>query len=69
MALLLAIWACFGFQGPGLDEPGTVALILGIVLTIGLAVGLMALMFYSNRTGRDDAVGGEQYEHHPRPRA
>ena len=68
-ALLLLIWAFFGFQSLGLDVPGTIALILGVVLTISVAVALMALIFYSNRSGRDDMVGGEHYEQPPRPRA
>lgn len=34
------------------------AILLGVVGTIGLGVGLMALSFYSNRSGADDAVRG-----------
>jgi hypothetical protein len=68
-ALLLAVWAVSGFQRLGLDGPATIALTLGIVLSIGLAVALMALMFYSSRTGRDDAVGGEHYGHPQPPHA
>ena len=33
------------------------AIILGVAFTIGLAVALMALVFYSNRSGHDDEVG------------
>lgn len=33
------------------------AIILGVGFTIALAVGLMALVFYSNRSGHDDEVG------------
>ena len=36
---------------------GFIALTLGIVLTLALGVGLMALMFYSNRHGHDDRAG------------
>jgi hypothetical protein len=32
---------------------GYVAMTLGIVATLALGVGLMALMYYSNRSGRD----------------
>jgi hypothetical protein len=32
---------------------GWIAMILGIVATVALGAGLMALMFYSNRSGRD----------------
>jgi hypothetical protein len=32
---------------------GYVAMTLGVVATLALGVGLMALMYYSNRSGRD----------------
>ncbi len=32
---------------------GYVAMALGIVATLALGIGLMALMYYSNRSGRD----------------
>jgi hypothetical protein len=32
---------------------GWIAMILGIIATLALGVGLMTLMFYSNRSGRD----------------
>lgn len=34
---------------------GMIALILGVILTLGLGVGLMYLVFYSSRRGYDDA--------------
>lgn len=34
------------------------AIFLGVIGTLGLGVGLMALSFYSNRSGADDAVRG-----------
>jgi hypothetical protein len=37
---------------------GYIALVLGVVGTIGLGVGLMVLVFYSNRYGYDERVGG-----------
>jgi hypothetical protein len=54
VALILATWALGGFTG--LSTAGDVALILGITLTIGLGIGLMALVFYSSRSERDEAV-------------
>jgi predicted transporter len=39
---------------------GWIALTLGVVLSIILGAGLMALMFYSNRSGHDEAVHREQ---------
>lgn len=57
IAILLAlIWALTGFGGLGLDAKATVGAVLGIVFTIALAVGLMTLIFYSNRSGMDDLV-------------
>jgi hypothetical protein len=44
VALILLFWAYFGFQALGLGFHGTLALMIGIVLSVGLAVGLMALM-------------------------
>jgi hypothetical protein len=54
----LALWAFNGFQGVGLDWPGTIALSLGTILAAGLGVGLMALIFYSDRSERDRGIGG-----------
>ena len=33
---------------------GMLALALGVIVTLGLGIGLMALVFYSNRRGYDD---------------
>jgi hypothetical protein len=51
-----AIW--FAFYGWNLtdaeiDTPGIIALVLGVVLSIVLGGGLMALVFWSNRKGYD----------------
>jgi hypothetical protein len=54
----LALWAFNGFEGVGLDWPGTIALTLGTVLAAALGVGLMGLIFYSDRSERDRAAGG-----------
>ena len=41
--------------GPtGISPLGWIALILGVLVTIGVGVGLMALVFISNRRGYDD---------------
>ena len=37
---------------------GDIALVLGILGTVGLGVGLMGLLFFSNRYGYDEKVGG-----------
>jgi hypothetical protein len=39
--------------GGGMSEAGYGAMVLGIVATLALGIGLMALVFYSNRSGRD----------------
>ena len=39
-----------------ISTAGTIALALGLVLTFGLGVALMALVFYSSRKGYDDAA-------------
>ena len=50
---VLVLWA-IGFGELGLSGKGVVALTLGFLLTVGLAIGLMALVFFSDRSGRDD---------------
>ncbi|MCG8503056.1 MAG: hypothetical protein MI755_00495 [Sphingomonadales bacterium] len=39
-----------------ISTAGTIALALGLILTFGLGVALMALVFYSSRKGYDDAA-------------
>ena len=50
---LFVIWAASGFGDLGVSGHGLVALILGILLTSGLGIVLMALSFYSDRSGTD----------------
>ena len=38
----------------GIDLNGWIALILGVVVTLALGIGLMALVFISNRRGYDE---------------
>jgi hypothetical protein len=40
-------------QSGAMTGAGYVAMVLGIIATLALGVGLMALMYYSNRSGRD----------------
>ena len=56
VTLLALIWALTGFGWLGLDATATVGAVLGIVVAIGLAVALMTLIFYSNRSGMDDLL-------------
>jgi len=54
--LLLVIWAVGGFDDLGLSQDGTIALILGVSVTVFLSFGLMGLVFYSGRSGHDETV-------------
>jgi len=49
------------WRGVGLTMTlhGWIALALGVVISIALGVGLMALTFYSARRGYDDRVDGD----------
>ena len=57
MLLAAAIWYCVHawgeVAGNGISPTGWVFLILGVVLTIVVGGGLMALLFYSSREGKD----------------
>ena len=67
--LCLAIAFMYVGWGPGEGEPGQqmstagyVAMALGIIATLGLGTGLMALVFYSNREGHDRDADLERHE-------
>ena len=51
-AIALALLLGFGELGIGVH--GGIALTLGVLVTIAIAMGLMGLMFLSSRSGRDD---------------
>lgn len=64
-AIILALVAVgvYTWRSLGPVEMGTngyVAMILGVIGTVGLGVGLMALVFFSHRAGYDDEVGGRR---------
>lgn len=59
-AVLAGLWLAGGAEELDLGLHGFLALGLGIVFTAGLGIGLMALVFYSNRSGRDDAANHER---------
>ena len=54
LLLIISAWLSGGFAG--MTAQGDVALVLGIVVTVGLSIGLMTLVFYSSRAGQDDIV-------------
>ena len=51
IAVVASLWRDIG--DGGMSPAGWVAMGLGIVATLGLGIGLMALVFYSSRSGRD----------------
>jgi hypothetical protein len=57
LLLLAIVFMAIGWNAPEGGEQmsigGWIAMILGIIATLALGIGLMALMFYSNRSGRD----------------
>ena len=61
LALSLVAIGVYAWQTLGTSEltvHGYIALVLGVIGTIGLGVCLMALVFYSHRYGYDERVGG-----------
>jgi hypothetical protein len=70
VALVLAAVAVFAvalvigelWSGIGESEislAGAVAMILGVVVALALGIGLMSLVFLSNRRGYDEAARGD----------
>ncbi len=60
-----AIWAWEQTAGTAMSFHGWLAMILGIIFTLLVGCGLMALMFYSSRHGYDEAASdlSERNEH------
>jgi hypothetical protein len=56
LAVLFLLWAFNDFESLGLSGHGLAALILGVLISTGVGVGLMALIFHSNRTHQDETV-------------
>ena len=44
----------------GIDTNGWIALILGVLVTLAVGIGLMTLIFISNRRGYDDPPGEDR---------
>jgi hypothetical protein len=53
-AILAVLWGATGFSTGGLSSHGIAAIVLGVTFSVLLAVALMALVFYSNRSGQDE---------------
>jgi hypothetical protein len=54
---VVAAWERLG--GGGIPFYGYVAIAGGVVVSLAVGGGLMALVFYSNRHGYDDLSGGD----------
>lgn len=52
--ILAGLWLTGIFGDLGLSVHGSIALLIGVTLTIVVGVGLMALVFYSGRSHHDD---------------
>jgi hypothetical protein len=53
----IGVYAWFSFGDMAMTTSGYIALALGVIGTMALAVGLMSLVYFSNRYGYDDDVG------------
>ena len=58
LLLLAIVFMAVGWSEPEggekMSTAGWIAMILGVIATLALGIGLMTLMFYSNRSGRDE---------------
>jgi hypothetical protein len=48
-----AIYSWTAIEGPPVPTEGYVAMVLGVVFSLVVGIGLMALVFYSSRHGYD----------------
>jgi len=55
IAVIASAWS--GLGDTGMRAAGWAALVLGVLATLALGVGLMALVFISNRRGFDEPGG------------
>jgi len=56
VVLMASVWT--GLGDTGMSAAGWAALVLGVVVTLALGIGLMALVFISSRRGFDEPGGG-----------
>jgi hypothetical protein len=52
----------WSFDGPPLPTQGYIAMTLGVVFSVVIGCGLMALVFYSNRYGYDERSNRDQHQ-------
>lgn len=65
IAWAISAWSIGGDVGMG--KHGWIALGLGTFFSLLIGCGLMALMFYSSRSGHDDAADPFRQKDRPRP--
>jgi hypothetical protein len=64
-SVLFAAQGWMSFEGAPMPTEGYVAMTLGIVFSLLIGCGLMALVFFSSRRGYDEAAGrADRGEHH-----
>jgi len=54
----VAVYGWYTLRDSAMSTIAVIALGGGVLLTLILGIGLMSLVFYSNREGYDDDVGG-----------
>ncbi len=65
LAVLVVLWLSGVFGNLGLSLHGTIALCIGVTLTTFVGVGLMSLLFYSDRSRHDELARRDE----PPPRS
>ncbi len=64
LSIWFAVYSWSAIEGPPMPTTGYVAMALGIVFSLVIGIGLMALVFYSSRRGYDAPA----QEHRDEPR-
>lgn len=64
LSMWFAVYSWSAIEGPPMPTTAYVAMTLGIVFSLVIGIGLMALVFYSSRRGYDRPA----QEHHDEPR-
>jgi heme/copper-type cytochrome/quinol oxidase subunit 3 len=54
----VGLYAWLSFRDSGMSTAAIIMFGIGLLVTLGLGIGLMSLLFYSDRAGYDDDVGG-----------
>lgn len=57
IALVVTLLMWFDIDETEISIHGIIAMLLGVVFSLGIGGGLMFLVFYSSRHGHDDGIG------------